>query len=114
MGLALFCVGGAALGAPQARFAWQAKHFKHLHRGGSLATSDACPRIVLRGRRSTWSSSGSFCAAGAALGALQVCFAWHAQHLDFLRIAMHFFKAQTDCLFLGFLRRLVGSSGDGC
>ena len=36
------------------RFAWQAQHLEHL-------------RLVLRGRRSTWSISGSFCVAGAAL-----------------------------------------------
>ena len=37
-------------------------------------------RLLLRGRRSTWSSSGSFCVAGAALGALLSRFAWQAQH----------------------------------
>ena len=37
-----FCVACAALGAPQARFAWQAQHLEHL-------------RFVLPGRRSTWS-----------------------------------------------------------
>ena len=103
LGAALFCVAGAALGAPQvrlrggrstygaspARFAWQAQHLEHLRfvcvagaalmehlrlvlRGrrstwssftvrGSPATSDAFGRrLVLRGRRSTWSTSGSF------------------------------------------------------
>ena len=43
LGAASFCVAGAALGAPQARFAWQAQHLEHL-------------RFILRGRRSTWST----------------------------------------------------------
>ena len=70
LGAASICVAGAALGASPARFAWQAQHLEHL-------------RLVLRGRRSTWSISGSFCRAGAALEASQ------------LHIARHFFKAQT-------------------
>ena len=39
-----------------ARSAWQAQHLEHL-------------KFVLRGKRSTWSTSSSFCVAGAALGA---------------------------------------------
>ena len=94
-------VASAALGAPQARFAWQAQHSEHLRLvlrgrrstwstflevGGSLATSDAngC-RLVWRGRCSTWSTSGSFFVAGAALGAAQARFVWQAQHLEHLR-----------------------------
>ena len=51
--------------------------------GGSLATGDANGRrFVLRGRRSTWSTSGFFCVARAALGALQAPFAWQAQLLE--------------------------------
>ena len=50
-------MAGTALGAPQARFAWQAHHSEHL-------------RLVLRGTCST-----SFCAADAALGACQARFA---------------------------------------
>ena len=81
MGAASFCVAGAALGAPQAPFAWQGQHLEHLHIdvGGSLATGDANGRrqaqhlehfrLVLRGRRNTWSTSGSFCLAGTAVGA---------------------------------------------
>ena len=99
-------VAGAALGALQAHFAWQAHHLEHLRlllRGrrstwstsieGSLATSDANGRrlvwrgslhlehlrLLLRCRCSTWSTSGSFCVAGAALGAFQARFAWHLQ-----------------------------------
>ena len=89
LGAAWFCVAGAALGAPQARFARQAQHLEHL-------------RLVLRGRCSTWSTSGSFCVAGAALGARQArfCvagaalgapparFAWQAQHLEHLRLVL--------------------------
>ena len=79
-----FCVAGAALGAPHARFAWQPQHFEHLHRvGGSPATIEANRRhLVLRGKRSTWSTSGSFCVAGAALGAPHARFAWQAQHFE--------------------------------
>ena len=79
---------------------------------GSPATIDYFGRrLVLCGRRSTWSTSGSFCVAGAALGAPQAGFAWHVQHLgrtsgsfcvagavveaSQLRIAGHFFRAQT-------------------
>ena len=105
-----FCVAGAALGAPQACFAWQAQHFIELSE--NPATSDDFGRrVVLRGRRSTWSTSGSFCMAGAALGAPQVVlrgrrwstsssssvagaalgapqarFARQAQHLEHLRL----------------------------
>ena len=61
--------GRPALGAPQARFVWQAQHLEHL-------------RLVLRGRRNTRSTSGSFCVAGAALGAPQARFAWQVQHLE--------------------------------
>ena len=114
LGAALFCVAGAALGAPQVRFAWQAQHLGHLRfvlRGrrstwstfievrGRPAKSDAFGRcLVLRGRRSTWSTSGTFFAAGAALehlrfvlrgrrstlGGPQVRFTWQAQHLEHL------------------------------
>ena len=121
----------AGLGAPQARFAWQVQHSEHLRlvlRGrcsGSPATSDAFGRrLVLRRRRSARSTSGSFCVAGAALGAPQArfCvaaaalgapqarFAWQVQHFEHLgsfciacaalaasqlRSAGHFCKAQT-------------------
>ena len=50
------CVAGAALRAPQSHFAWQAQHLEHLS-------------LILRGRCSTWSTSVSFCVAGAARGA---------------------------------------------
>ena len=57
--------------------------------GRSLGTSDAFSlRLVLRGRRSTWSISGSFCVAGAPLGASPVRFAWQAQHLEHLRFVL--------------------------
>ena len=57
LGAALFCVAGAAL--------------EHL-------------RLVLRGRRSTWSISSSFCVAGTELVASPARFAWQAQHLEHL------------------------------
>ena len=96
MGAASFCVAGAALGAPGARFAWQAQHSEHLRLVlrsrrstwntftevfGSPATSDAFGRhLTLRGSSSTWSSSASFCVAGAALGASQSHFAVQVKH----------------------------------
>ena len=43
-----FCMAGAALGAAQVRFAWQAQHLEHL-------------RLVLRGRCSTGSISAAYC-----------------------------------------------------
>ena len=49
-----FCVAGAALGAPQFRFAWQVLHLEHLS-------------VILRGRCSTWRTSVFFCVAGAPL-----------------------------------------------
>ena len=42
-GAARSCVAGATLSAPQARFAWQAWHFRYLHRdviGSDLAPLD--------------------------------------------------------------------------
>ena len=104
------CVAGAALGAPQSHFAWQAQHLEHLSfaehlslilRGrcstqstsrevcGSPATIEHCGRrLRLRGTHSTWSTSVSFCVAGAALGAPQFRgapqshFAWQVQHAE--------------------------------
>ena len=63
------------------RFAW------HLQRG-QRKPGDNLNRfgtVVLRGRCSTWSTSVSFCVAGAALGASQSHFAWQAQHLKHLQ-----------------------------
>ena len=54
-----FCVAGAALGGPQSHFAWQVQHLEHLS-------------LILRGRCSTWSTSVSFCVAGALLEASQL------------------------------------------
>ena len=66
----VFDVAGVALSAPQARFAWQAWHFRYLH---------SCPRKLgdeggpmdadglLRGRRGAFSTSGLICVAGVAL-----------------------------------------------
>ena len=82
------CVAGAALRA--SHFAWQAQHLEHLS-------------LILRGRRSTWSTSVSFCVAGAARGAppersaearrglsnfcgTPAAFAWQAQHLEHLSL----------------------------
>ena len=79
---ASFGVAGAALGAPPACFAWQAQHLEHLRpvlRGRRIGAPRSL-RLVLRGRLSTWSTSGLFCVAGAALGAPQARFAWQVQH----------------------------------
>ena len=68
---------------------------------GSRATIDYIGHCFgLRGRRSIWGPSGSFCVAGAALGApwarlccrhsiwsRSVLFAWQVQHLEQLRLA---------------------------
>ena len=82
-----FCVAGAALAAPQCHFILQGRYStRSISREvrGSLTTSEYYGRrLLLRGRCSTWSTSGSFCVAGAALEASQ------------LRIARHFFRAQT-------------------
>ena len=68
---ASFCVAGAALGAPQARSVWQAWHFQYSDRGmrklGDYEPVLCGRRLVLCGRRSTWSSPGSICVAGVAL-----------------------------------------------
>ena len=58
-----FCVAGAALGAPQVRFASYAR---------------------VRRQVMTLGATSFFCVAGAALGAPQVRFAWQAQHLEHL------------------------------
>ena len=50
LGAASFCAASAALGAPPARFAWQAQHLQHL-------------RLVLRGKCSTGSISVAYCGA---------------------------------------------------
>ena len=94
-----FCVAGAALAAPHLHFAWQVQHRQHLQRGPGkarrpLITLDAlcfcvaCAPLpahllhfawqaqnfehsccILRGRRSTWSTSVCFGLAGVAQGA---------------------------------------------
>ena len=94
------CVAGAVLRATSDAppcLAWQAQHLGHLTpqaRSAQKAQHLEHLRLVSRGRRSTWRRSeevwrhlmrmgaASFCVAGAALGALQACFAWQAQHLE--------------------------------
>ena len=82
------------------RFACQAQHLEHLHKGPRKSGDEwwlwAPPRFawqaqrlehlrfVLRGRRSTWSTSGS----SADLGAPPARFAWQAQHLEHLRFVL--------------------------
>ena len=57
-------VAGAALGALQARFAWQVQHLEHLHRGAEVCVAGAAlgapqSHFAMAGR--TWSTSVSFC-----------------------------------------------------
>ena len=113
MGATSFCVAGAALGALQARFAWQAQHLghrrlffawqaQHLEHLRLFFAWQAQHlehlRIVSRGRCSTWSTflevGGRVATSGAngrclvlrTLGALQACFACQAQHLRHRRL----------------------------
>ena len=69
-GAAGSCVAGVTLSAPQARFAWQAWYFRYLHRC-PRKLGDELGRIwrrwILRGRRDTFSTSGSMCVAGVVL-----------------------------------------------
>ena len=73
----LFSVAGAALGAPQARFVWQAHHLEHLHRGLRKSGDN----------RLLWAPP-CFCVAGAALGAPPAHFAWQAHYLEHLRLVL--------------------------
>ena len=86
----VFYVAGVTLSAPQARFAWQAWHFRYLHRcprklGDEGGPMDAdcvvlsvppCQRKLgdilglwrlWPGRRGTFNTCGSLCLAGVAL-----------------------------------------------
>ena len=69
-GAAGSCVAGVALSAPQAGCAWQAWYFGYLHRC-PRKLGDELGRIwrrwILRGRRDTFSTSGSICVAGVVL-----------------------------------------------
>ena len=70
---------------------------------GSRATIDYIGRrFGLRGRRSIWGPSGSFCVAGAALGAPLARLAWQAQHLEHLHRGQR--KPGDDCLHWAPLR----------
>ena len=66
----VFYVAGVTLSAPQARFAWQAWYFRYLHRCPRKLGDEGRPmdaECLLRGRRDTFSTSGSICVAGVAL-----------------------------------------------
>ena len=69
-GAAGSCVAGVTLSAPQARFAWQAWYFRYLHRC-PRKLGDELGRIwrrwIVRGRRGTFSTSGSMRVAGVVL-----------------------------------------------
>ena len=61
----VFYVAGVTLSAPQARFAWQAWHFTYLHRCPRKFGDEGGPMdadgLLIRGRRDTFSTSGSIC-----------------------------------------------------
>ena len=67
------CVSQTRLfSASQFHFAWQLRRLELLS-------------FILRCRCSTWSSSVSFCVAGAALGASHFHFGWQMQHLEHIQ-----------------------------
>ena len=102
-GAAGSCVAGVTLSAPQTRCAWQAS-YRNLHRcprklGDELGR--IWRRYILRGRRDTFSTSGSMrlagvvlsvpgsgaagsCVAGVALSAPQARCAWQACYFGYL------------------------------
>ena len=93
-------MAGAALGAVQAPFAWQAQHLEHfrlllrgrrstwstyIEVGGNLSTSDANGRrLVLRGKGSTRSIAVRFAWQAQQLEQFRLLFAWQAQHFEHL------------------------------
>ena len=65
----VFYVAGVTLSAPQARFAWQAWHFRYLHRCPRKLGDEGGPMdadCLLGGRRDAFSTSGAICVAGVA------------------------------------------------
>ena len=65
----VFYVAGVTLSAPQARFAWQAWRVRYLHRRPRKLGDEGGPMdaaCLLRGRRDTFSTSGSIYVAGVA------------------------------------------------
>ena len=74
---AAFCVAGVTHSAPQARFAWQAWYFRHLHR---------CQRKL--GDEGDIFDAAAFDVAGVTLSAPQARFAWQAWHFEHFRLAL--------------------------
>ena len=98
----------------QHHFEWQAQHQRPRRSAEVRRRFSTVDRLHLRGRQSTWSTSVSFCVAGAAreapqprsaevrrrlstvdegcvcrkLGAPQSHLAWQAQHLAHLRLIL--------------------------
>ena len=64
-------MAGAALGAHQLHFAWQVQHVEHLERSAEVWRRPGTlgHRLLLRGRRNTWSMSVSLCVVLAMLHA---------------------------------------------
>ena len=66
----VFCVAGVALSAPQARVAWPAWYFRYLRGFSRKLGEEGGPMDadgLFRGRRDTFSASGSICVAGEHL-----------------------------------------------
>ena len=80
-------VARAALGARYGQISWQAQHLEHVMIALMWPAQHFQQlRIILRGRRSTWSTLWFFCVASAAFSAAKDHFAWQAQHLKHVMI----------------------------
>ena len=102
------CVAGMALGDMDRHFAWQARYLWHwAGSGGALVPSwrrcRHCRCGCWRGRRRTWRHRPSVCAAGVALGDIDLHFAWQAWHL------VTWIVASVALMTLGWLWCLVPS-----
>ena len=60
------------------------QHHQHITIHTTPSTHNIINTSSTQHHQHTWSTSGSFCVASAALGAPPVCFAWQAQHLEHL------------------------------
>ena len=80
-------VACAALGVRYGQISWQAQHLEHVMIALMWPAQHFQQlRIILRGRRSTWSTLWFFCVASAAFSAAKDHFAWQAQHLKHVMI----------------------------
>ena len=79
-GAATLCMAGVASGGINLRFMWQAWRFWHWAGSGG-AWSPLVARGTLRGRRGAWRHQPSVCAAGVALGDINIRFSWQPWRL---------------------------------